>query len=247
MLDLEKFNSNLPIILSFAGWAQKPSSLNYVLSSFSSSHQIIHFDYSQFSSIEDCFLALKNLNIKPQIIAGWSLGGQIAARLVGAKIFDPKLLILFSTPFQFVKSPRIAAAMPKTSFDAFRENFVKNSAQTLEKFSLLMMIGDAKRAKELADNLFLTPENYNNLVFWLDELKRFSCFDLNFDNFPKTLIIQGVGDMIVNVSQAEVFDKKITNSTLKILANCGHCPHISNLLEVKNFIQPHFINLENDR
>jgi len=221
------------IILSLAGWAQKPSSLDPAFSSLSSSHKIIHFDYSQFSNVEDCFLALKNLNIKPQIIAGWSLGGQIAMRIIAQKIFNPEFLILFAAPFQFVKSPRIGAAMPETSFDIFRENFVKNSLATLEKFSLLMMLKDAKRAKELADNLDLNDSNYNNLIFWLDELKHFSCYDLDFTNFPKTLIFQGEGDMVVNVLQAKIFAEKIADSQLKILANCGHCPHISNLNQVQ--------------
>ncbi|MES2677402.1 MAG: alpha/beta hydrolase [Pseudomonadota bacterium] len=225
------------IILSLAGWTQKPSSLDPVFSSLSSSYKIIHFDYSQFSSVEDCFAALKNLNIKPKIIAGWSLGGQIAARLIAQKIFNPEFLILFAAPFQFVKSPQIGAAMPEASFDIFRENFVKNSLATLEKFSLLMMLNDAKRAKELAYNLDLNENNYNNLIFWLDELKRFSCYDLDFSNFPKTLIFQGEGDAVVNVLQAKIFAEKIAGSELKILANCGHCPHISNLNQVQQTLK----------
>ncbi len=224
-----------PIILSLAGWAQKPSSLEPIFSDLP--HQIINFDYSQFSNIEDCFFALKNLNIKPQIITGWSLGGQIAARLIAEKIFNPEFLVLLAAPFQFVKSSKIPAAMPEVSFDNFRENFVKNSFATLEKFSLLMMLGDAKRAKELADNLDLNENNYDNLIFWLDELRRFSCYDLNFSNFPKTLIFQGEGDMVVNVLQAKIFAEKISNSQLKILANCGHCPHISNPNEVQQILK----------
>ncbi|MFT6106903.1 MAG: pimeloyl-ACP methyl ester carboxylesterase [Rickettsiales bacterium] len=231
-------NSDQPIILSLAGWAQKPGSLEAILSSAFPFYKIIHFDYTQFSSMQECYDALQNLNIKPKIIAGWSLGGQIATRIIAKKIFSPESLILFSVPFEFVKSPRIAAAMPESSFDVFRNNFVKNSRQTLEKFSLLMMLGDSKRAKELAENLYVTPDNYQNLIFWLDELGRFSCHDLNFENFPRTLIIHGQGDVVVNILQAKIFSDKITNSSLKILANCGHCPHISNFSEVQNFIQP---------
>jgi pimeloyl-ACP methyl ester carboxylesterase len=222
------------IILSLAGWAQKPSSLNQTLSPFS--NKIINFDYSRFSNSKECFAELSNLKIKPKIIAGWSLGGQIAARLIAEKIFNPEFLILFAAPFQFVKSDRISAAMPEASFDIFRQNFVQNSLATLEKFSLLMMLNDAKRAKELALNLDLNEQNYHNLIFWLDELRRFSCYDLDFSNFPKTLIIQGAGDVVVNVSQAKIFAEKITNSQLKILANCGHCPHISNPNEIKETI-----------
>ncbi len=224
------------IVLSLAGWAQNPSSLQTLFSSTSSSHQIINFDYRKFPSVEDCFSELKNLKIKPRIIVGWSLGAQIAARLIAEKIFNPEFLILISPPFQFVKSPRIAAAMPESSFNIFRENFAKNSYTTLERFSLLMMLGDPERARELAKNLDFSEENYMNLIFWLDELGRFSCYDLDFSNFPKTIIFQGEGDMVVNVLQAKIFAEKISNSELKILANCGHCPHISNLSQIQKTI-----------
>lgn len=236
-MDLATSNTK-PVILSLAGWAQKPSSLNSVLSSAFPDHEIINFDYSLFSSVSECFSAFEKLSlkIKPKIIAGWSLGGQIAARLVAAKIFSPKTLILIAAPFQFVKTPEIAAAMPVNSFQTFRYGVSHNSVETLKSFSLLMMLGSKERSKELADNLYLTEENKNNLLFWLDELKRFSCFELDFSDFPKTLIIHGEGDMIVNSLQAKVFAEKIANSQLKILANCGHCPHISNFEETKNFL-----------
>jgi len=118
--------------------------------------------------------------------------------------------------------------MPQSSFDDFSGNFKKNSATTLQKFSLLMMLGDAKRAKELADNLHINEKNYNNLQLWLDELGSFSCFDLNFADFGPTLIFHGRGDMVVNYRQAEIFAQKIKNSQCHIISDCGHCPHISN-------------------
>ena len=222
----------LDTILTFSGWAQNPSSLNHALPS---SHQIINFDYTKFSSIDELIIKLENLPT-PQIIVGHSLGGQIAARLIAKKILNPQKLILLSAPFQFVKSPKIAAAMPQNSFDIFRKNFAENSIETLEKFLLLSMLGSKKRAKELSDNLYLNDENYQNLLSWLDELGRFSCFDLNFNDFPETLIIHGSGDMVVNSLQAKVFNEKISHSTVKILANCGHLPHISDLSQTSNFI-----------
>ncbi|MFT6332533.1 MAG: pimeloyl-ACP methyl ester carboxylesterase [Lentimonas sp.] len=224
-----------PTILTFSGWAQNPSSLDHLLSAYSS-HQIINFNYSQFSNVDQCFKALENSEINPEIIIGWSLGGQIAARLISQKIFNPTRLILIATPFEFVKSPKIPAAMPKASFDKFRNNFANNSAKTLEKFSLLMMLGSQKRAQELEKNLHFNPDNYQNLLFWLDELGKFSCFNLNFNNFPETLIIHGQGDVVVNYLQAQFFAQKIPHSNLKILANCGHCPHISNITQTEDLI-----------
>ena len=232
-----------PIIICLSGWAQNPNSLNSLFPELTSSYKVINFDYTKFSSIKSCFSAIIDLNIKPDVIIGWSLGGQIAIRLLENKILTSKLLILISTPFQFVKSSptyhtnfRIAAAMPKDSFDLFRSNFIKNQLQTLEKFSLLMMINDKKRAKELAKNLYINRSSYSNLLFWLDLLGSFQCHDLNFANFPRTIIFHGKDDLVVHYSQAKVFARKIINSELNIISNCGHCPHISNLSQLQKTI-----------
>jgi len=234
----------LSTVLSLAGWAQKPNSLDSLFSEPSSPHKIINFDYTQFSSVEDCFNAIKNLPTNPDIVIGWSLGGQIAARLIANKILTPKLLILIAAPFQFVKSEQIAAAMPKNSFESFRENFIKNSAQTLEKFSLLMMLNNTARAKELAKNLYINDKNYDNLLFWLDELGIFSCYDLNFTNFPRTLIFHGQDDLVVHHLQSKIFASKIANSRLEILPNCGHCPHISNQEQLQKIINEEIDQLQ---
>jgi pimeloyl-ACP methyl ester carboxylesterase len=104
-----------------------------------------------------------------------------------------------------------------------------------------MVIGDAKRTKllnaeELEKNLKIDEKNYPGLVFWLEELGRFSCSDLDFTNFPPALILHGQGDMVVNVEQAKTFAKKIKNAQLEIIPNCGHCPHISHLQEVRRVL-----------
>lgn len=225
-----------PVILCLAGWAQKPDSLKLIFPNLPQKFSIIHFDYSRFCSVDEFFSALKNLRINPQIIIGWSLGGQLACRLIAEKIFYPQLLVLLAVPFQFVKSSRIAAAMPKNSFDSFRNNFINDSLEHLKRFSLLMMLNSSTRAKELEENLQIDEQNHPGLVFWLDELERFSCYDLDFNSFPRSLIIHGQGDVIINVLQAKIFAEKIPNSRLEILLNCGHCPQISNLEQLQELI-----------
>ena len=235
---------NQPIVFCLSGWAQNPNSLDPLFAKHSNNYQIINFDYSKFADIESCLLAIKNLRINPKIVVGWSLGGQIAVRLISKKIFAPQLLILIATPFQFVKfappSPInddfvLPAAMPQTTFATFRQNFLQHSAKTLEKFSVLMMMNDKKRAQELAKNLYIDEENYANLAFWLDELGSFSCRDLDFSQFPKTIIYHGQEDLVVHSSQAKIFADRIANSELHIIANCGHCPHISHLSQLCQF------------
>lgn len=211
-------------VLCLSGWAQKPDSLNDLFDQ--DKFDIINFDYSIFDDVENFIDEIRNLKINPDLIAGWSLGGQLACRLIESDILKPKHLLLLCTPFQFVKSKRIAAAMPQKSFDEFYHNFTSRPDKTLKKFSLLMNIND-KNAQELADNLDINDENHHKLAFWLKELERFSCHDLDFANFPQTLIMHGLSDLVVHQSQSEIFNKKITNSTLNLIKNCGHTPHIT--------------------
>lgn len=237
-------NISRKAILCLSGWAQNPLSLQELLSKYTKDFQVIYFDYSKYSNEGDCLFALKNLLINPKIIIGWSLGGQIAARVIAHKIFSPDLFISISTPFQFVKSPRIPAAMPVASFNSFRESFASNSLKTLEKFSLLMMLGNSQNSRELSKNLQIKDGSYDNLISWLDYLGKFSCHDLNFQDFPRSIFFHGKQDLVVNFVQGEVFLKYIENSRLEIIDNCAHCPHISHTqflqkiisLEISNFL-----------
>ncbi len=213
-------------VLCLSGWAQKPNSLEKLFLKNTNRFEVINFDYSKYNNLEKFIEEIINLKINPEILIGWSLGGRLSCYLIEKEILNPNFLILISVPFQFVKSPRISVAMPQKSFDEFRNNFAQHPDKTLKKFSLLMNINDKDPAK-LTKNLDINDNNHKNLVFWLDELEKFSCYDLNFTNFPKTLIIHGSSDLVVNLSQSKLFKEKITNSQLEVLENCGHTPHIN--------------------
>jgi len=224
---------NKKTVLCLSGWAQKPDSLNLLFDQ--NQFNLFNFDYSNFANITDFFKGIKEAKLKPEIIIGWSLGGQLACRLIARQFFFPQKLILIAAPFEFVKSARIPAAMPKRSFDEFYANFKNNPNKTLKTFAVLMNIRD-KNAAYLADNLDVNEKNHSNLVSWLEELERFSCFDLNFDSFPRTLIFHGTNDLVVHSSQAEFFKNKIKDSELELINNCGHTPHINFIQELQERI-----------
>lgn len=231
---------NKKTVLCLSGWAQKSTSLQSLAKNLNQDFDVVNFDYSKFDNVDSFFEAIKDLGINPDIIIGHSLGGQLSSRLIHNKILKPKSLVLIGAPFQFVKSPRIPAAMPESAFLKFKNNFINSPDQTLKKFSILMTIND-KNAKEMIKNLEINEHNHQKLSFWLKQLEEFSCYDINFANFPKTLIIHGDGDMVVHNSQGKIFAEKIINSKLKILKSCGHAPHLSNSDVVSSAIKQ-FIN-----
>ena len=162
----------------------------------------------------------------PEVIIGWSLGGQIALRLIQQKIFTPKLLVLIAPPFQMVKDARIQAGMSIKTYNEFFDNLSKAPDATLKKFSILSIMND-KNKSQIIKNLEISDENHQKLIIWLQELKDFSCFDFDFTNMPPTLFYIGAGDMVVHNSQSKYFADRINDFELHIFENCGHAPHLS--------------------
>jgi pimeloyl-[acyl-carrier protein] methyl ester esterase len=216
-------------ILCLTGWGQKLDSLESI---FDPNFFVSSLDYSAFDNVEKFFASV---DCDPEIVMGWSLGGQLAIRLIEKKILAPKLLILIAPPFQMIKDSRIQAGMAKAVFDEFYHNFTNAPNQTLKQFAVLMAMND-RNAKDIIKTLDINEKNFANLAFWLKELERFSCFDVDFSNMPRTLYFHGAGDMIVHVSQSEYFQRNIKNFRLEIFKNCGHAPHLSDAERIKKII-----------
>ncbi len=231
-------------IICLTGWGQKFDSLEFIFreSNFDPFF-VSSLNYSAAVDVEKFFSDVKFQNLNPEILVGWSLGGQLALRLIEQKILNPKLLILIAPPFQMVKSEKIAAAMAQNTFVEFREHFAAAPSQTLKKFSILTAMND-RNAADIARNLDVNDQNFDGLLYWLDELKRFSCFDFNFSEMPRTVFFQGAGDMIVHSSQADYFKERIKNFRLEIFKNCGHAPHLSDVAKMQKIILEEIGNLD---
>jgi len=187
---------------------------------------ISSINYTKFTG----FLNLKNsfsTILEPDILIGWSLGGQISLRLIQEKIIKPKLLVLIAPPFQMVKDSRIHAGMSLKTYNDFYNNLSSSPDATLKKFAILSIMND-KNKLQIIKNLEISEENNQKLLIWLQELKDFSCFDLDFENIPQTLYFIGLGDMVVHHSQAKYFAERIKNFELHEFKNCGHAPHLNN-------------------
>lgn len=214
-------------ILCLSGWGQNFKSLE---ASFSENIlQKLNISSLNYSSFEG-FLKFKEslkFSSNPNIIIGWSLGGQIALRLIQNKIFTPQLLVLIAPPFQMVKDSRIQVGMSQKTYNEFFNNLSQAPDTTLKKFSILSIMND-KNKSQIMKNLEISDENHQKLLIWLQELKDFSCFDFDFTNMPPTLFYIGAGDMVVHTSQSKYFADRINDFELHIFDNCGHAPHLSN-------------------
>ena len=73
-------------ILCLSGWGQKFDSLEVIFKESNFDPFFVSsFDYSATKSGEDFFDAISSQNLNPEILIGWSLGGQLAIRLIEKK------------------------------------------------------------------------------------------------------------------------------------------------------------------
>jgi len=223
-------------ILCLSGWGQKFDSLEFIFrdSSFDPFF-VSSIDHSKFKNVESFFEEIKLQNINPDVVVGWSLGGQLLVRLIERKLIKPSLLVLIAPPFQMIKDARVHAGMSLSTFKEFYTNFADAPDKTLKQFAILAAMND-RNASDIAKSLDINDSNFEQLKFWLEELSRFSCFDVDFSNMPRTLFLQGSGDMIVHESQSQYFKERIKDFRLEIFNNCGHAPHLNDVVRVRKVI-----------
>lgn len=185
-------------IIHLSGWGQGNSIYGYN-----------SFDYYGYKNID---AVIADIPKECDTLIGWSLGGQIAIRLIASGEIQVKHLILLATPYEF----------PQENRKEFRNNFINYPDKTLSYFRKLMVTGDSNRKfSELP-----VREDNDNGLYWLDELYNFSCSEIDFSEFPRTDILHGEYDAIVPVDQARKLSSLIPNSKLHIIKNNGHIPQI---------------------
>lgn len=206
--------------MTFTGWGQPIDALAPLMPEGAT---VQHIHYQHFEGYRELlpFLGKRECDI----VIGWSLGGQIALRAIAEGNIKATMLVLLATPFEFVASATNPTGMDSDSFNRFEQDFYRNPLKTQRKFTLLMNKGDSKSAalNKLATACLPTTEGG---LIWLRELKHFSGTEHNLSHLPRTLIIQGIMDNVVNVEQAYMLHKHIPGSTITLLEDAGHMPHL---------------------
>ena len=217
-------------VITFSGWGQKYNALDNI------APNARHINYNCHDDIDNLCDSIDGSNC--DILIGWSLGGQLALRAVENGTIKTSLIVLLSTPFQFVKANDFNCGIDANDYYNFKKQFISNPEKTLQKFSFLIANGD-KNAKKIVIELQNNKDiiDASNWLYWLNELKSFSCKTMNYSNMPKTLAIIGSSDQIINTNQIDLFKPLIKNYTTNIFNNCGHAPHLHNCAKVIQLIK----------
>jgi len=209
-------NSNK--ILTLSGWAQRPdfiAGLKYV-------------DYMQSSNAGVFFSNIAGAD--PDILIGWSLGGQLAVNAILQGAISPKKLILLATPFNFIADENFECGIQKAEWQKIVDNFKNNKAQAVVDFN---------KAVTHNSNYVVEPrDDIDNvdIYYWLDYLGRQNFSNIDFSDFPSTYIFHSKDDEVIGYEHSKQWNRAIKGSKIELLKEgYGHVPFLSN--KFKKFLQ----------
>jgi pimeloyl-ACP methyl ester carboxylesterase len=228
-------------ILCLNGWGQEPKTLE---NAFKEVFKDANFETHDYVTSNSDGITPRNYEgcKEYDITIAWSLGTHCAINLIQKKLLKTKLLILIAPIFQFVENDINKVGMPKEMFYSFFNGFIKYPEATMQQLVQMSANGD-KNANLVFDKMKIQDLNVLSnyaLEQQLLYLRDFSCFDINFKKFPKTICFSGKKDAVVASCQTKLFAERIKDFELHIIENCGHAPHFSHMEEIekvlKNFI-----------
>ncbi len=204
-------------LLCLTGWQQPADALAPYIP-----EGAVHVPYAGFTDTESLFASLP---LEADVAIGWSLGGQLLVRAIAGKRIRVKKLILIGAPFQFMASDGFAHGATQQLWQGIRASYKNNPDSMIKEFSGHVAAGDSYAAR-IIRTLNKTLSVWENGLFWLDELARFSCCGLDFSAFPPTLLLHGRNDRVIHHEQARFFVKAIRGAELISPDDCGHAPHM---------------------
>ena len=219
-------------ILFINGFGQQASSLESAFKDlFDAKHNTTTLDYLQYANFDALVDDYKPSDVEIDVVIAWSLGSQVAIRLIEKQLLKTRFLVLIASPFQLVANEINNVGQPQEAFAAFANALSQYPTAALDYLAAESATNDMFPAKVLQN--MQPTDNIVNLGSWLQEMKDFSCFNVDFANFPKTLYLGGVGDKVVSSTQATLFADRIANSEVYLVENCGHAPQFSHPEEVQ--------------
>ncbi len=227
------------LALTLTGWGQMPDVLDSIVPA---GCRINHFPYYTAPDRDTALNNLDKLPEQPQVVVCWSLGGRIAVHAIAKKRLNPKLLVLIGSSFRFVPGrglDRLAGGEPFAFADLYR-----NSPKTArERLEAAIADGDTC-AKVVRAALKQDSDHDKEWLHWLHEL-RFGCDELDLTRMPRTLVIHGHKDAVVNVEQAGLFMARIPNVRVEIMPEAGHAPHLHCPAKIREIIRDELVRLSN--
>ncbi|KMT20907.1 alpha/beta hydrolase [Clostridium cylindrosporum] len=235
-------------ILIISGWIGNRKIFSPIIDKLQGS-DIRFIDFQQIDNKESIVVKV-NESIKefnPDIVIAWSMGTLALLKALEEKVVKSKLVLIAPTS-KFTKNEHNSFGWISRVVDSMIKSLKTSKELTLEKFCNNMLTKNEMKYKslvidnlELGDLLIDSSTLSNGLLFLRDVEAS------NIDKIEnETLIIHGEEDFICSVHGAEYINKKLKNSTLKVIDNCGHIPFITSKKEFINILYNFLGDINND-
>lgn len=230
--------SALPLVL-LHGWGSHAGVWADVIARLNLGHKVIAPDFpcgGSAASAAACTIdgAVDELAaIAPErcVVAGWSLGGQLA--LLWARRHPQqvaRVALIASTP-RFVNAPDWAHGMAAATLAGFAAELAADPAATLRRFLLLETQGDAQAravVRRLDAALAARPAaGQDELARTLDWLRDTDLRAVLPDIRQSVLVLHGDRDRITPPAAGEYLAAKLPQARLVKLSGAAHAPFIS--------------------
>lgn len=231
-------NSKKKIVI-LPGWGNTRESFKYIIDYFKDNYQIYIIDYPGFGNskfpkdsltiydyTEVIIDFLKDLKINNPIIIAHSFGGRIAILLNGYYKIKIDKMIFISTAG--IKQKRNI----KKTFRLYLYKFLKNLKVFLSKrkrslyLKKLLLVFGSKDYNDLPNSMKETFKNIVNtdLLMYLKDIE------------SEVLLIWGENDHDTPIKDAFTMNKKIKDSALITISDCGHFCYLEQISLINNII-----------
>lgn len=180
-----------------------------------------------FNVLDRNFQAQLDLVAEVDVVIGWSLGGQLATKLVDIfykQTGQTKTLITLASNPCFVANDNWQTAMSTDVFSQFKASFLENSQATLKRFYYLITQGSAQAKKDWLNMQNISnPPPYDVLLQGLEMLEHLNLVD-NLKNYSgPQLHLFAEQDGVIPCKIVENFkDIATKNMSYKLLKDVTH-------------------------
>ena len=165
------------------------------------------------------------------MVAGWSLGGQLALAWARRHPRQVTRLMLISATPRFVSAPDWPHGMAPEVFAEFSASLQRDAGTTLRRFLLLQTQGDARArrvARQLEEAMALQALPDSSVL--VETLRWLQATDLREtlpDITQPALVVHGDQDRIAPPAAAEYLAAHLPRARLALLAGAAHVPFLS--------------------
>lgn len=227
--------SMLPLVL-LHGWGTHAGVWTDVIARLELGHAVIAPDFPGDDAAEPCTVdgvidRLAAMAPERCVVAGWSLGGQLA---LGWALRYPqqvaRLVLLAATP-RFVSAPDWPHGMDAATLAGFAGELSADPAATLRRFLLLETQGDTEArgvARRLEAALVARPAaDVEVLARTLDWLRNTDLRTALPEIQQPALVLHGDRDRITPLAAGEYLARHLPHAQLEMFRGAAHAPFVS--------------------